>query len=75
VAILGVLTRNKNLDLVLIRPDGDRNIAVALAVIRTIKLFTNKTVDRQQFSGLAVLRIKVLSVRCESKEKYVIQKI
>ncbi len=81
-----MLTRHKNLDLVLIRSDGDSNIAVALATIRTIILFANKTdirlpiqtsraVDRQLFSELVVLRIKTLSVRSESREIYVIHKI
>ncbi len=68
-----MLPRNKNLDLVFIRSDGDRNIAVALAAIQTIILFANKTIDRQQFSGVLVPRIKTLSVRSESWEKYVTQ--
>jgi hypothetical protein len=68
VAILGVLTRNKNLELVTISSDGDRNHAVALAAIRTIILFTNKTVNRMKFSGLVVLRIKhLVSAAIEQK--------
>jgi hypothetical protein len=60
--ILGMLTRNKKLNLVFKCPDGDRNKAVSLAAIWTIMLFANKTVDRHRFYGLVVLRIKAMRV-------------
>jgi hypothetical protein len=68
VTIIGVLTRNKNLDLLLIRSDGYRNHSVALAAsqaaaIRTILLFTNKTVNRKQVSGL-VAYLRHFDSRC-----------
>jgi hypothetical protein len=69
-----MLTGHKKLDLIMKRSDGDLNIAVALAAIRTI-IFAHKTVDRHRFSGLVVLRIKALSVRSWSTKKCVIQEI
>jgi hypothetical protein len=70
-----MLTRHKKLDLIMKRSDGDGDIAVALAAVRTIILFANKTVDRHRFPGLEVLRIKALNVRSWSTAKNVMQEI